>query len=336
MISSLYSFDQLIQDIKTETGIKNLENRYNEIIQLIARAEYEINPYAGFLMKKVMLFYKGNGTFDGKSIKKPKDMVSIDKVGCCNHGLCDGSYYENVSHVTLCGKQRDSVKFAYWALQHDGNGYPFVSYNHASAVVAFVVWKLYSGKVFMAEGSIQTQLYLEQQFDMRCGEARGEDMFPSAESINNIYKTNSWSALEMFNKTGHDMCLSCDNCITPISDKSEEITENMKVYYWQQTAPSVSTQSVLDGITLPLILEKQSENFPVFNNGFLVANPSIGRLSFAIHKTELFNYQINDNIFGTDITDEFVSYYFEEIQAMVFVSINPFSFSNLNINIKKI
>ena len=43
MVSGLYSFDEIIQDVSSETGIKNLRNRYSEIRKLIARAEREIN-----------------------------------------------------------------------------------------------------------------------------------------------------------------------------------------------------------------------------------------------------------------------------------------------------
>ena len=42
---------------------------YNEIRNLISRAEYDINPYSGFLRRKRMIYNKGNGNFDGKNIK---------------------------------------------------------------------------------------------------------------------------------------------------------------------------------------------------------------------------------------------------------------------------
>ena len=70
MLSGLYSFSQIIEDVRQETGISNLRNEYPTIRQLIARAEREINPYAGFLVRKRMIYYVGNGNFDGLKIKK--------------------------------------------------------------------------------------------------------------------------------------------------------------------------------------------------------------------------------------------------------------------------
>ena len=52
MLSGLYSFSQIVEDVKQETGIENIRNQYSSIRQLIARAEREINPYAGFLIRK--------------------------------------------------------------------------------------------------------------------------------------------------------------------------------------------------------------------------------------------------------------------------------------------
>ena len=115
MISGLYSFSQILEDVITETGQTNLRNRQSEIRTLIARAEREINPFAGLLVKKKMLYYVGNGNFNGKSIKKPKDYVFLDKAGCCDDGLCDGAIQENVSHIIICDtKIRTEIKFSYW------------------------------------------------------------------------------------------------------------------------------------------------------------------------------------------------------------------------------
>ena len=154
MNNGLTSFDNLIAAVQDETGITNLRNHLPMVRRLVTRAENEINPYGTLLIKKKMIHYVGNGTFDGRSIKKPEDFVSIDEVGCCEDGICKGSYYETVSHVVMCdGKERTKIVWTYWAMQHDGNGNPIISVNHIEALVAFITLKLYSQRMFINKGN---------------------------------------------------------------------------------------------------------------------------------------------------------------------------------------
>lgn len=336
MISGIYPFEEIIEDVITETGITNLRNRHPEIIKLIARAEREINPFATLLIRKKMLFISGNGNFDGKSIKKPADFVYVDKVGCCEDGLCDGAYFENVSHIVICdNKPRTEIRFTYWALQHDGRGYPVVSMNHADAVVAYIIWKTYSSKVYSGEGSMQNQMLYERQFEERCGEARGEDFFPSENTMRNIGNMSRWSSFELDKKTSYDRCLSCDNCLTEILDAMPTPPDPplTKIYYWQQTNPIVSFESIKATVNPTFIQEKESETLPTFAAGHLVVCPSVGRLSFAVYQTPFVEFKIFDALFSTDITDEFDTHFFVEHNIILFVSKNPYSVSNINIKI---
>lgn len=335
MISGIYSFEKIIEDVKTETGFTNLRNRYPEIIQLIARAEREINPFTNLLVRKKMLYYVGNGNFDGSSIKKPKDYVFTDKVGCCEDGLCDGSYFETVSHIVICDKVvRTEIRFSYWALQHDGRGYPITSYNHADAVVAYIVWKLYSPKVFVGEGSMQNQLLYERQFEERCGEARGEDMFPDEGTLNNIHNVNRWTSFDLHKKTTYDRCLSCDQCLTQIEDTLQNLS-GMRVYYWQLNSPFQTINNLIPLVNPTYLYDKQYELFSTFEVGHTVVNPYVGKLSLAIYKTALEEYKIYD-IFDSDVTDEFQSYFFADTGIMLFTSKNNYDPSNLFLRLKKI
>ncbi len=333
MISGLYSFSQIIEDIIIETGQTNLRNRHADIRKLVARAEREISPFTGFLVRKKMLFIVGNGNFDGTNIKKPTDFVFVDKVGCCEDGLCDGAYQENVSHIIICDKKpRTEIKFTYWGLQSDGQGNPVTSYNHADAVVAYCIWKLYSPKVFTGEGSLNVKMELEQQWENRCGEARGEDMFPDESSMNNIYRINSWSSLEMSNKTEYDRCISCDCCIPTIDDNPVIIENDMKVYYWQLNNIHQGISTVLPLVTPAYLETKANEEFSVFNAGFLVVNPYIGRLVMAIAVTDFVQYKIFD-VLGNNITDEFQAHYFQDTKIMLYISKNAYTHSSINFKI---
>ena len=336
MISGLYSFDQIIQDVSQETGITNLRNRYAEIRQLIARAEREINPYAGFLIKKKMIHYVGNGVFDGRSIKKPTDYVQIDKVGSCEDGLCEGAYFENVSHIIICDKkERTKITWTYWALQFDGNGNPVTSYNHAEAVVAYIVWKLYSAKVFLNEGSSGLRREYKQEFEDRCMESRGEDMFPSVSQMDKIFSMNKWSSLNFENYTQYDRCLSCESCLTIIEEPMEpQIGTN--VYYWQAANITDTITEVLSTINEAFFETVPFENISIFEQGFIVTYTQVSRrICFAIRETEIATYTITDSL-NNDVTDEFDVQYLEEVKAILFVSKNQYSHSSIYFKFKKV
>jgi len=333
MISGIYSFNQIVEDIIIETGQTNLRNRLSEIRKLVARAEREISPFTGFLVKKKMLYIVGNGNFDGTNIKKPHDFVFTDKVGCCEDGLCDGAYHETTSHIIICDKKvRTEIRFTYWGLQSDGQGNPVTSYNHADAVVAFCIWKLYSSKIFTGEGSLNVMMQYEQQWENRCGEARGEDMFPDENSMHNIYKVNSWSSLEMANKTSYDRCISCDNCTPIINDNPLTMANNMRVYYWQLNNIYQDQNTVIPTVTPAFLAEQNNEPFASFQTGFLVAHPYIGRLNLAVMETEFVQYKIFD-ILNNDVTDEFTAHYFQDTKIMLYTSKNVYSHSNINFKI---
>lgn len=333
MTSGIYSFNQIIEDIIIETGMTNLRNRHPEIRKLVARAEREISPFTGFLVKKKMLYYVGNGNFDGTNIKKPSDFVFTDKIGCCEDGLCDDAYMETISHIIICDKKvRTEIRFSYWGLQSDGQGNPVTSYNHADAVVAYCAWKLYSPKVFAGEGSLNVKMELEQQWENRCGEARGEDMFPDEMNMDNIYRMNSWSSLEMSKKTNYDRCISCDNC-TPVTNDNPITTINdMKVYYWQLNNKHQDQNTVIPIVTPTFLEEQNNELFETFNTGFTIVNPYIGRLNIALMETDFVQYKIFD-VLNNDVTDEFTAHYFQDTQIMLYTSKNAYSHSNINFKI---
>lgn len=335
MISGLYSFEQIVLDVSQETGITNLRNRYAELKQLIARAEREINPYAGFLIKKKMIHYVGNGVFDGTSIKKPLDYVQLDTVGCCEDGLCEGAYFENVSHIIICDKKpRTEITWTYWALQFDGNGNPVTSYNHAEAIVSYIVWKLYSTKVFLNEGSAGLRREYKQEFEDRCMEARGEDMFPSEKQMDKIFQMNKWSSLNFENYTTYDRCLCCESCITTIEEPMEpQIGTN--VYYWQLANIQQTITDVLPLINEAFFESLQNQNISIFEQGYIVTYTGIARIAFAIRETEIASYIITDSL-NNDVTDEFETQYLPDVKAILFVSKNYYSHSSIYFKFKKV
>jgi hypothetical protein len=315
MLSGLYSFSQIIEDVKQETGITNLRNEYPQIRQLIARAEREINPYAGFLIRKRMVFFVGNGNFDGKKIKKPSDFVQIDKVGCCDDGLCSGSYYENISHIILCDNvQRDKIAFTYWGIQCDGDGNPITTFNHAEAVVAYIVWKLYSPKVFVGEASGNQRDAYKREFEDRCGESRGEDFFPSSESLMKMRQLSSMSTKEMDTLFCEDYCSSCD-CITTISDN--QFMEK-KVWWWQMK--TINNKITNDTqVTDAFLLDKNQITLGQAINGYTYSYPYIGQIGFCIEDVLPNSVEIFD-LLNMNMNNSLFSFYDVSKRRLIFVS----------------
>ena len=99
---SYVSFEDIVLDVKQATGISNIRNYYTDIRNLFIRAEQEINPYSGFLIRKRMLFIKGNGNFDGKKIKKPSDFISLISVGSCEEKICNCKLIQTLQYIQLC------------------------------------------------------------------------------------------------------------------------------------------------------------------------------------------------------------------------------------------
>lgn len=324
MLSGLYSFSQIIEDVKQETGIENIRNQYSSIRQLIARAEREINPYAGFLIRKRMIFYKGNGNFDGVSIKKPTDYVQLDKMGCCQDGICSGQYYENISHIIMCdGKERDQIAFTYWGLQCDGDGNPITTYNHSEAVVSYIVWKMYSPKVFMGEGSGNQREVYKREWEDRCAEARGEDFFPSEESLKKIRIMNNMTKKELDTKDCEDNCTNCD-CVTTIDENS---SLKNKVWWWQLKNINEKISSA-EEVTDEFLSNKNLITLGEAINGRTFVYPYIGRFGFCIDNVLPDSIEIFD-LLNQSMNNALTYYYDFSKRRIIFVSKEYVSHSSI-------
>lgn len=328
MNSGYYSFERIVEDVKQETGITNLTNQYRAISNMIVKAEYEINPYGSLLIRKRMIFHKGNGNFDGRNIKKPADFVQLDKVGCCKDGICSGSYYETISHIALCdGKPRDKVAFTYWGIQSSGSGYPFTTYNHSEAVVAYIVWKMYSQNVFVGNGSANLMAYYKEEWERRCMEARGEDFFPTNEGINAIRQLNQMTNRELDSKFCEDLCTHTD-CVLTIDD-NEIMNEKMKnkVYYWQFNSLTKKVGSESE-ITDEFLESCNQITLREATNGFIYAYPYNGRIGFAIECVEPDSIKVFD-IMGQEMNHNMEYFYDFKRRLLIFISNEYFSQSSV-------
>ena len=335
MNSGYYKFEQIVEDVRTETGAKVLFNRYNEIRQLIIRAEREINPYSGFMIKKKVLLFNGNGIFNGSSIKKPDDFIAIDKLGTCEDGLSENSYFETDSHIVICdkGQSTDFIIYTYWAMNYDSNGNPISTNNHAEAVVAFIVWKMYCSKVFMGIGNLQAKRDYKLEFETKSDEARGSDFMTV--NMNEIYMTNAMSSYDMYLKSRTDVCLCSSSCMPYEKETPNQIQNVSNVYFWQILNPAHTILNVIPLVNQIYINSKPFELFSIFEQGYKVNLIEFGKLCFIIQISNLTNYEITDSL-NNDITDIFETFYIEELKAMLFVSKMPYSYSVIYFKFKMV
>lgn len=277
---SYVSFDDILLDVKQATGIYNIRNYYTDIRNLFIRAEQEINPYAGFLIKKRMLFKKGNGNFDGKKIKKPSDFISLISVGSCDEKICNCKLIQTLQYIQLCCQYNsDKIELFYYAIQKDGYGNPITTVNHREAVVAFIVMHLYKPKIFSGNGSRTTFKDYENDWEDRCHEARGEDFMPTEEEIKEMRFVSMLTTLQK-DSYKQDYCISCE-CI----DLQENVEISGRKAYWWQYNSLTNTVVDADLISNEFLEEQNLIDEELMFSGNLYSFPYTGRICFAINTT---------------------------------------------------
>ena len=274
---SYVSFEDIVLDVKQATGISNIRNYYTDIRNLFIRAEQEINPYSGFLIRKRMLFIKGNGNFDGKKIKKPSDFISLISVGSCEEKICNCKLIQTLQYIQLCCQYNsDRIELYYYAIQKDGYGNPISTVNHREAVVAFIIMNLYKPKIFTGNGSRTTFKDYENDWEDRLHEARGEDFAPTDEEINEMRMISNMTTLQRSHYK-KDFCISCE-CV-----ELEEIVEisGEKAYWWQYNSLTDKVNST-ELITQQFLENQYSFSVESLFTGKYYSLPYVGRLAFAI------------------------------------------------------
>lgn len=117
----------------------------------------------------------------------------------------------------------------------------------------------------------------------------------------------------------------------------ETLTSGMVVSYWQYPDPTYNISSVdlnwspnyLN--SLGGVLDRPLEDF---EEGVVVPYNKIGRIGFAIAPSPLMNFTIYDSL-GNNITHNFEVRYFDEDKTAVYVSILPYSISEIFFKFKK-
>lgn len=329
MISGLVPFEEIIESVKDDTGIENLRPWYEKISRLLFRAEREIGYGGSVVLKKVI--YKNPSNYNGKYFAYPVDFIELEGIGSSCRPICQSQYNKTADGIRFTTTQTKDIVLLYWGIFCDGYGRPVTTRNHQEAVVSYIVWKLYSAKIFLGIGNMNANSYYKDEFTMALLEARGDDAFPTLEEWNEIglLSYSDRRPLIMHPTAGYDYC--SDNIKTEC-----EVIEptTMKVYYWQIDGVGVDFDSERLNIDNDYLSKKPVVDIIVFEQGKIVNYTLIGRLCFAIQETENSNFVITDSL-NNDVTDEFDVMYYAPIKTALFVSKNPYSYSSIYFKFKK-
>jgi hypothetical protein len=333
MYSNLVPFQNIVEIVKDDIGITNLRNQYPKLRRYIHRVERDIGFGGTLILKRVQysldtgtIFIDENGF--GK-IRLPEDLVVLETVGMCYEGWCPKDYKYQGNYLFLC-RYADSFNLMYYALICDGEGNPAISENHFEAVVAGIKYFMYQPKMWNNEGNHNFYRQLKQEYHDACGEAVGDDVFPSTKKEwEQIASLMRMSQRDILIYNSEEDCYCCfpesenKEILNPSTDNSDDM-----VYYWQYSDLS---KDILDApnIDQAFLDLQNSENVESFINGFVVPYSLIGRIGFAITNVDEDYYQIID-VFETDITDvAFDKYYDAANRIQIYISKEIYSHGNI-------
>lgn len=332
MISGLVPFEEIIEAVKDETGIANLRPYYEKLRRLLFRGEREIGYGGSVVLKKII--YRSPENFNGKYLTYPIDFIELEGVGVDCKPLWQENYRKTSDGIRFKDRQTKDVVLLYWGIFCDISGNPVTTRNHQEAIISYIVWKLYSPKIFLGIGNMNANKNYQDEFIQALLEARGDDAFPTIEEWNDLglLSYSDRRGLLMWPTAGYNYC--SEDIKEECNDTPD--TTIMNVYYWQ-----------LEGVTHNLFSEssyfdddvylhtKPRLPFEIFEQGKIVDYTKIGRICFAIQTIDDLNFEINDAL-NRDVTDEFECKYFPLIKTILFVSNNPISYSSIYFKFKKI
>ena len=309
------SFYDIVEGVKEETGISNLVNRYNEIARLIVRAERDINPYAGHFILKKIRYKKGTVNFSGTHIKLPADF--IETIGVFDKIEQGRKSFEiinsNNTHLLLCnGIVNETAVLNYWAIQKDPEGNPFIPYNHFEAVVAFIVWKIYSQQTFQNKGSANVKQNYKDIYEQFCKAARGNDVFQSLDILDNMRAVSGVPAQ-------YEIIMDDCYCSCGIIDDNSPIEELKKTWFWQED--SLTQEVFEDDVNDEFLETKLKVPYKTLQTGTYFSTSFIGRYGIAIKGGPETPTAIIDAL-GSSIADSVNFKYYPERKLLVLISKN--------------
>jgi len=305
MYSEIIPWEEVVANIKDDTGLENLTNEYSKIVRSIYRTVRDIGFGGTVLLKRVK--YEIIEDAASRRFKLPTDIIRIEEVGMCHLGFCPNTYKIQGNYLFVCDDTITEFYLFYYSLLVDENGRPLITSNHLEAVVAGAVRLLYKPKAFMSEGNANLLAYYEREYEDRVGEARGSDVMPTTEeeikAISSVLNMSRKDFLiyDMYNR--NYCCVTDDAVILDDEGGDNGVTTPItrRVYYWQETNFAFSSVEAL-ALTQEEIDLKSSSNLNVFQAGTTISYTTVGKIIFAIQPSTENQFRIFDT-FNQDITD---------------------------------
>ena len=195
MRSGIVYWEEILENIKDATGIENLRPLYNRIRRFVFNVERDIG-YGGVIILKKKEYTKGDGFYDGNTIILPDDFVSEWSYGSLNDGIVNGNVY------SLHATGADEIDFYYLGFLLDERGNPYTTSNRLDAVVSYAVYRMYSARVFVKEGSGNMLAFYKEEYNDNKLKARGLDAFPTEEDWKSIGRTRLGGTIEAMTNCG--------------------------------------------------------------------------------------------------------------------------------------
>ena len=329
MHSGLVKFEEILEDVKDDTGISNIRNLRPRVRRLIYRCQKDIGFGEAVVLKKIK-YYKEDGTISANnSIKLPDDFIKIESYGTCQEGICPDSYNKQGNFLFFCHNV-DEFTLIYYALLCDGEGWPMVSENHREAVVSGIAHWLYKPKVFNGEGSMNVFKEMERYYEDRIGEARGMDVWPNTEA--------EWSQIANLMKSSLSQTLiynSEEKCYCCVEESINPLLVEISQFFWWQYNDFVSDISLAMGIDEAFLASQNRIDLTTFLSGNEFEYENIGRIAFALKGISENDYLIEDTM-GQNITDiVFDRYYNEDLETEIFISKEFYSVGTIYFKLKR-
>jgi hypothetical protein len=338
MISGIVPFEEIVQAVKDETGIENIRPFYEKIRRLMFRGEREIGYGGSVELAKKTYLVAGIESSDcnfGKYFKFPEDFIEYEGIGQDCKIVTSNRYRTTPEGIRFKEKQTKDTVLLYWAIKVDDQGFPMVTRNHEEAVIAYIVWKLYSSKIFLGIGNMNANKNYEDAFTMALLEARGDDAFPTLEQWNALGNLMYTDRRLLIDQPVHsyDYCAEYKDIIC--EDSGVEPNPNtISVNYWQLENSADGIDEVAPLINQSYLLTKPLLNLTSFENGVTVEYTEIGRIVFALSQVNYnLNYKFRDAL-GNDVTSIFDQIYFPDTFIKLYVSKLVFAPSNIPFKIQ--
>lgn len=123
-------------------------------------------------------------------------------------------------------------------------------------------------------------------------------------------------------------------CMRKLGVDPAEVIQGRMVYFWQLDNIDDTITEVISELSPNYIETKANLPLATFEAGHIVNYSQVGRICFIVMPTQVQNFTISDSL-NNDVTDEFDTYYDNNLNLVLFVSKIVYAPSNIYFKFKK-